>query len=352
MDLNNYQQFSKIDSENLLGHINNLPNQLIHGFEMGLSYPLPETSEFNSAIIIGMGGSAIAADLLSAYVKPTCPIPLVVYRDYSLPGWCRGEKTLAVLCSHSGNTEETLSAFEQAVNHGCTTIAITTGGKLTEIANSHNIPIWHYHYQSQPRAAVGYSFSLLLALFTRLGLHTDSEKELVDTVSTMQEAQSNYHIEIPTAKNPAKRMAGQLIDRCVCVIGSGIMIPVARRWKTQINELSKAWAQFEELPEADHNTLAGCENPSGLISRQVLLFLRADSEPERMLQRIELTKTIFMLQGLGTDFIDATGNTRLAQQWSMLHFGDYLAYYLAMAYDIDPTPIQAIEDFKKELDSL
>ena len=127
------------------------------------------------------------------------------------------------------------------------------------------------------------------------------------------------------------------------------MAPVARRWKGQISEIAKAWGQFEFLPEADHNTLAGVVNPENVPSSTITIFLMAPAYHPRNTLRSELTRKAFMLEGISTDFFIAQGDSRLAQQWSMLHLGDYIAYYLAMAYGVDPTPVEAIEQFKLEL---
>jgi len=162
-------------------------------------------------------------------------------------------------------------------------------------------------------------------------------------------AAAGLRASTPTVKNPAKRMAGQLFGRWVTVFGADILEPVARRWKGQINELAKAWGQFETLPEADHNTLAAVMNPAEALEHTMALFLRASSYHPRNLLRTNLTKTAFMLEGLNTDFIDAQGDNPLAQQWSTLHFGDYTAYYLAMAYGVEPTTIEAIEALKREM---
>jgi glucose/mannose-6-phosphate isomerase len=139
------------------------------------------------------------------------------------------------------------------------------------------------------------------------------------------------------------------MGRWVMVFGADILEPVARRWKTQVNELAKAWAQFEALPEADHNALAGLTQPSQALSTSMALFLRAESYHPRNLLRTELTKQAYMLEGLNTDFIDAQGESRLAQLWTALLFGDYMAYYLALLYEIDPTPIEMLEGFKQQL---
>jgi glucose/mannose-6-phosphate isomerase len=144
-------------------------------------------------------------------------------------------------------------------------------------------------------------------------------------------------------------LAGQLINRWVVIFGAGILAPVARRWKGQLNEVAKALGQFDLLPEADHNTLAGSLNPENLLGQTMMLFLQAGSDHSRNRLRAERTRQAFMLEGIGTDQVMASGDTPLAQQWTALHFGDYLAYYLAMAYGVDPTPVAVIDQLKAAL---
>ena len=349
MDLNEYNTFRNIDKQNYLGEIENLPNQLDEAYKLGLSLSLPAWQGIRRVLIAGMGGSAIGADLLTAYASPLSPVPILVQRNYSLPTWASGPETLVIASSHSGNTEETLAAFEQARQSNCRILALCTGGKLAERARESKIPLWTFEHHGQPRAAVGYSFGILLALSTRLGLLPDPADELSRTITAMRKQQASLQVEVPVVQNPAKRLAGQLIGRWVMVFGADILEPVARRWKTQVNELAKGWAQFELLPEADHNALAGLAQPEAGLSSAMALFLRAPSYHPRNLLRAELTKQAYMLEGLNTDFVDAQGETALAHMWTALHFGDYLAYYLAMLYEIDPTPIPALEGFKKQL---
>lgn len=349
MDLNDYISFQNIDKQNYLAEIENLPSQLENAYQHGLSLSLPVWQGIRKVLIAGMGGSAIGADLLAAYASPLCSVPIVVQRNYSLPAWAKGPETLVIASSHSGNTEETLAAFEQASTRDCHILVLCTGGKLAAAAQASNVTLWTFEHHGQPRAAVGYSFGLLLALLYRLGVLPDPTSELAGTVEAMRTQQISLQANLPVVRNPAKRLAGQLMGRWVMVFGADILEPVARRWKTQLNELAKAWAQFEVLPEADHNALAGLMQPENSLSNAMALFLRAPSYHPRNLLRTELTEQAYMLEGLNTDFVDALGETLLAQQWTALHLGDYMAYYLAMLYDTDPTPIQALEGFKKQL---
>jgi glucose/mannose-6-phosphate isomerase len=348
-NLDDEKAFRQLDSQDMSGAIHGLPHQLQVAWDLGNKLPLPELKGIERVLITGMGGSAIGADLLVAYTTPHCPVPIFVHRDYGLPAWAQGKGTLVIASSHSGNTEETLSSFEQATSRGCLRLAVTTGGKLAEAARDTDAALWMFEHKGQPRAAVGYSFGLLLAAFTRLGLTPDPANELIGAVSAMEKQQDQLKPDVPVVNNPAKRLAGQLVGRFVAVIGAGILAPVARRWKGQISEVAKAWGQFEFLPETDHNTLAGILNPEETLSRLMVLFLRSSSEHPRNQLRSELTRKAFMLEGLNTDFIDAQGDTPLAQLWTALHFGDYMAYYLAMSYSVDPTPVESIEGFKREM---
>ncbi len=350
MNLDDLDTLKQLDAENMLGEIDNLPDQLGHAYQLGMQHDLLAWKDFRQVVIAGMGGSAIGADLLAAYCAPLAPLPVSVHRDYGLPLFARGAETLVICSSHSGNTEETLDAFEAARKAGCRVIAVTTGGELAQRAHAGKVPVWTFEHKGQPRAAVGFSFGLLLAMFQRLGFIPDQKETLEDAIAAMKRTQGHCKAEVPTVKNPAKRYAGQLMGRWITIVGSGTLAPVARRWKGQINELAKAGASFEFLPEADHNTLAGTLNPEEVLSPHTMtLFLRAPSDHPRDRLRAELTKNAFMLEGMNTDFADARGHTPLAHMWTLILFGDYMAYYLAIGYGVDPTPIPALVEFKRAM---
>ena len=350
MNLDDLDRFKQLDTLNMLGEIDNLPDQLGFAYQLGLKHELPDWKDFKQVVIAGMGGSAIGADLLASYSAPLSPLPVFVHRDYGLPSFARGAETLLICSSHSGNTEESLDAFEAGRNAGCRMIVVSTGGQIAERARENNIPVWTFNHIGQPRAAVGYSFGLLLAMFQRLGFIPDQQNALEDALASMKKLQEEIKAEVPAVNNPAKRYAGQLMGRWVTIMGSGLLTTVARRWKGQMNEIAKTGANFEFLPEADHNTLAGTMNPEEVLNPHTMtLFLRAPSDHPRNRLRSDLTRKAFMLEGMNTDHVDASGNTPLAHMWTLILFGDYVAYYLSMGYGVDPTPIQALVDFKKSM---
>jgi glucose/mannose-6-phosphate isomerase len=349
MDLDNLERIRELDAQGMLGEIDRLPQQLEYAWRIGQEMPLPGENALKAVFIVGMGGSAIAGDLLAAYAAPLARVPIIVSRGYELPAYAAGPQNLLIASSHSGDTEETLSAFEEGAQRGMQRMAVTTGGELARRAESDGCPLWRFEHMGQPRAAVGFSFGLLLAALRRLGVLPPLESEVHDAAEAMKQAQTQLGAEVPTARNPAKRMAGQWVGRWPVILGSDFLSPVARRWRTQISEVAKSLAQYEELPEADHNMLAGVMAPEDLIMKTMVVFLRGSHNHPRNRLRVDATREVLMVEGFNTDVYEAPGETRLAQQWSALHFGDYCAFYLAMANGVNPSPVEAIEDLKRRI---
>jgi glucose/mannose-6-phosphate isomerase len=348
MNLDQWQDFKQQDPDGMLSEIDRLPDQLRMAWDLGRDMPLSKEGEVRNIVLVGMGGSAIGADLLQAYVASKCSVPIIVWRNYELPAFVNDD-SLVITSSHSGNTEEVLSAFDQAHAIGARTIVVTTGGELFERAQAAGVPTWRFEHVGQPRAAVGYSFGLLLAAVFRLGLIPDPMDEVMHAVQCMHDQQRTLLADVPVVKNPAKRMAGQLIGRWPTIVGADFLAPVARRWRTQIAEVAKAVAQFEELPEADHNLVAGVSYPEGFSGKTMIVFLQASKYHPRNALRTDVTREVLMVEGFGTDMIYAAGETPLAQQWTALHFGDYVSFYLAMSYAVDPSPVPAIQDLKARM---
>ena len=349
MHLDNATEFHQIDTENMLAEIDGLPQQLAKAYSNSFQYDLKNLKKPDTILVAGMGGSAIGADLLSAYCMPFCSVPIISLREYTLPEWALKQNTLVITSSHSGNTEETLSVFDMALQAGLPILAIATGGEISKRAKESNQAIWEFEHHGQPRAAVGFSFGILLALLERLDLIPSQNQIMAQAIEEIEKKQKNYKAGIPIVKNPVKRVAGQAVGRLVSVFGSDHLAPVARRWKTQINELAKAWAQFEFLPEADHNTLAGLEKDENILTKTMALFLKGSQIHPRNILRIELTKQEMMVAGLAVDSVEFKGSSRLAEMWDAILFGDYFAYYLALAYDADPTPIEALSNLKRNM---
>lgn len=349
MNLDDLAYFQTIDSQNFLAHIDGLPDQVDDAWALGQSLTAPDSfRSVRQIVITGMGGSAIGGALTQALTAPESSLPVTVIRDYALPAFV-GPNTLVIGSSHSGGTEETLSACDQAVRRGAKLLALTTGGQLAALAEQNGGTVWRFKHAGAPRAAVGWSFMLSLSVLVKLGAVKDKAADVAEAVAAMRSQQAALRADSLVIHNPAKRMAGQLLGRFSAIFASDYLAPVARRWNGQLTEVAKAWAQFAELPEMNHNQVVGTLYPAELVSKFMVLFLRSAHDHPRNRRRAQVTREIYMTSGFNTDEIEAQGQSPLAQMLTALHYGDYVAYYLAMAYGVDPTPIPQIDYLKEQL---
>ena len=341
-----YQQF---DQAGMFGHIAALPDQCEAGWKLMQFVDLPASfSQVDKIVVSAMGGSAIGGSLLASLIADECRVPLLVLRDYALPAYVRGPFSLVVSASYSGETEETLSAFDEARRRGCQLMALTTGGTLAQRARDYGAALATFHYPSPPRAALGYSFASLLAMLCRLGLVADKSADLAEAVTVMRAWRKEIEPSAPVGRNSAKRLAGQMMGRHVVVWGSGILAEVARRWKGQVNENAKQWSAFEVLPEADHNAICGTL-PDEVAAKTFVLFLTSTLDHPRTQLRHAITRQVFLTSGIITDVVAARGQSRLAQMLSTIHYGDYVSGYLGLLNKVDPTAIAGIVELKARL---
>ncbi len=350
MNLDDKSVVERVDSQDMLGFIDTLPDQLHDAWQHAASLKLDKSlAEVQNIVICGMGGSAISGDLIAALVADRCPVPIFVNRHYDLPTFVSGPATLVIALSHSGNTEETLSAVQQGLDRGAKVMAITTGGKIKELVESGGGTVWQYEYVSQPRAALGWLYGMILGAFHTLGL-ADLADGVAESIDIMKRQRETYRFDSPVASNAAKRMAGQCVGKQPVIWGSGLLEPVARRWKTQINENSKTPCYYEGMPELNHNTVVGTVVPEDILGKTMIIQLKsAQYDHSRVKVRQQVSQEIVLQQGIGHDAARASGTTRLAQQMSLIQFGDYISYYLSIANEIDATPIPQIDLLKSRL---
>lgn len=348
LDLDDHARFAALDREHMLAHIDAFPDQLAAAWAAAQTMPLPDTHRSPRQIVLaGMGGSAIGGDLTGALIAASSAVPWAVVRGYDLPAYAQGSETLVIASSFSGNTEEALAVAEQALGRGARLLAVTAGGQLAAHAAAHGYPLWRIAYASQPRAALGWSWGLLLGLAHRLGLLTSLESDVQEALAVLREHVSRYTASSPIPQNPAKRGAGQLIGRIPIFFGGGLFEPVARRWKCQMNENAKAWAEFEAMPEANHNTIAGIGFPAEHVIDLTAIFITSrQHDHPRVALRHELTAQLCLQNGLMTDTFRPQGQSALAQMCHAIQYGDYVSYYAAIAYEADPTEIAPIMELK------
>jgi len=349
VNLDDEKTYQKLDPDGMLARIKELPMQCKQAWQAAMDFNLPrDYSEVDKVVILGMGGSAIGGDLIKSLVMPEIKIPVIVYRDYGLPA-CVDRKTLLIASSYSGNTEETLSGFEPAMATGAKILAMTTGGKVQEIAEAHNIPVFKITYKAQPRAALGFSFIPALGVLQKLGFIKDKAADVSETVQVLENLATKLDEKSPVSKNPAKQIAQRLFGNLPVIYGAGIASEAAHRWKTQINENGKAWAFYEVFPELNHNATVGFPLPADLVKKIRVILLRSPLFNERVKLRYDVTCELLKQAGVAYEFVDGKGKSALSQMVSLVSIGDYASYYLAILYKVDPSPVKVISYLKDRL---
>lgn len=319
------------------------------GWDISRSLELSDRHKAASAVaILGMGGSAVAGDLVRAIFADRLRVPLVSVRDYELPASV-GPSTLVVASSHSGATEETIAALGTALERRCPVAVISTGGPIGDVAARVDLPRLAFPNEAPPRASLGYGLMLLSGLLERAGMLAVDTAEVDAAIEAARVVASASAAELPTEANMAKQLAWSLLDRLPVIEGSGAMAAVARRWKTQINENSHSAAVAEELPEAMHNTVVGYEQPDDLRDHQYVVFLASPSDHPRNARRAEISTTLLAGVSIAHQKVTFDGPSRFAQACAAVSLGDYVSFYLAMLYGVDPSSTPVLTQVKESM---
>jgi len=325
------------DPSGMLGSIAAFPEQLEAAWRLSRELDLPERHRSaTTAVVLGMGGSAVAGDLVRAIFSDRLRVPLFSVRDYELPAWV-GQDTLVIASSHSGATEETIAALGTALERRCPVAVITTGGAIGEVAKQVDLPRLIYANAAPPRASLGYGLGLLAGLLERAGMLELADSEVEEAVAGAREVASSCAADVPAASNLAKQLAWSVLDRLPVIEGSGFLAAVARRWKTQINENANSAAASEELPEATHNTVVGYEQPEALRDHQYVIFLASPADSPRNRERARLSSELLNVSGIDHRRVTFEGSSRFAQACAAISLGDYVSFYLALLYGVDPS---------------
>jgi glucose/mannose-6-phosphate isomerase len=333
----------------MLQAVYKLPEQSREAWDAAKAFDLPWKDSPRQIVIVGMGGSAIAGDYFRALLSRESPVPVFNVRAYHLPSFV-DEETLVIASSFSGETEETLSAFEQALATPAKKLALTTGGRLLTTARANGVPAFTFAFHGEPRAAIGWGLMPLLASAEKLGLMHGVEGGVEEAIAILSSLREEYGAEVDSSQNPAKQLALQLHERLPVVYGAGPLIGVARRWKTQLNESAKVWAFFEEMPEAQHNAIVGWGLPATIAKATRVVLLRSARLDQRQVAlRYDLMRRLMADTAVDIVQVASRGESALAQMLSLTLLGDFAAAYLALLCGVDPTPTTVIDELKASL---
>lgn len=332
------------DAQDALGVVSKQWQQLKYDYQIDLK---PD-STVNNVVLGGMGGSALAASIVTSW--PGVNKPFEIVRQYDLPGYA-DENTLFIASSYSGNTEETLSTLSQAEERGCQIVVIAEGGKLSERAKEKNYPLYKIPSGFQPRMAVFYNLAALVQILESLGL-TDagSTSKLLVGADWLSKQTNTWYAEVPTKDNQAKKLALELMGKSPVVYAGPKLYPAAYKWKINFNENSKNVAWCNQLPEFNHNEFLGwtshpTEKPYGVID------LRSDLENERIQKRFDISEKLLSGRRPASHIVQAEGDDILSQLLWVISLGDFVSLYLAFLNGLNPTPVDIIEKLKKELNN-
>lgn len=335
------------DPADMLGRIKDLPKQIRDAWGIAAKAQLPPAySDVRSIAVAGMGGSAIGGDLAAALLADELKIPMSVHRDYGLPAYV-GRDTLVIASSYSGNTEETLSAFEQARKRGAKVLVLTTGGKLAAEGRASSFPVVTFSYKAQPRAALGYSLGLVLGCLVRLGFVRDLSRDIDAALADLAKLEERVHEGART--NDAKRLALELYGRVPFAYGAGVMGVMARRVKGQWNENAKNWSAFDVMSELNHNAVVGFPHPAVARDALTVLLLRSDRDNPRHKIRFDVTAELLDRAGVPHRTLAFPGQNMLSEVLQMVMFTDYVSFYLALLSGADPSEVRSIDYLKERL---
>lgn len=330
------------DKSNLRETILNFPQQLKAPLDFFNQLNFSRRP-FNKIILCGMGGSALAGDLFNYFkMQGSAPFclnqPLLLHRSYGLPAGC-DQNTLIICASHSGNTEETISSFDTALQNNLAVAGLVSDGRLAEIFQERKIP-WVKIPDGKipPRYSLGYQLTALVQIFVAYGLLPQNTQTALSLAAKT--------IKPNSLEKEANIFCQKLINKIPVIYSSRENLALARIWKIKFNENTKIPAFFNFFPELNHNEMNGWEKTLGPF---IFLLLRDKNDQPRLKKRMELTGQILKELGWPVEFIEIKDGDALEKLLWVLAYGDWLSYYLALFYGVDPTPVGLVEELKKRL---
>jgi len=341
--LDDLKYINSKDKSDALGSAGKSPSQLRHNFNLdGLDFT---GGDIQNVVVAGMGGSALSANLFLGWTSPS--LPFAINRQYDIPGFV-GPNTLFIVSSHSGNTEETLSAMAQAEDRKAKIVVMASGGQAAQTAREKNYLLLEIPAGLQPRMSVFYALRALAELFEKLDLMSELSGQLETAAEFLEQAVMAWRPDVATARNPAKELAEELAGKTPVVYAGPRLSAAAYKWKISFNETAKNLAWYNQWPEFNHNEFMGwtshpVEKPFQPIE------LKSSFEHERILKRFAISNRLLSGRMPHPIEIEAEGNSLIEQLlWTVL-LGDFVSIYLALLNNVDPTPVELIEKLKQEL---
>ncbi len=339
--LDDLKMIHERDAQDALGVAESQWQQLLHDFEI----PLIE-GDFSSIVYAGMGGSSLSASLSQTW--PGHKLPFEICRTYDIPAYVN-EKTLFIAASFSGSTEETLSALAQAEERRARIVCISSGGKLSEIAESKGYPLAKLPAISQPRYATLAILKAIVQIMVAAG-QCDASKstDLENLAKELEPNLKKFRADVPTEQNPAKQLALELAGSSPVIYSSSLFAGVAYKWKISLNENAKNVAWYGVYPEFNHNEFLGWSSHPIDKPYKVINLVSSFDHPQ-ILRRFEVSEKMLSGKKPAAEVVNLQGDNVLAQMIYGTTFGDFVSLYLALINGLNPSPVDLIQKLKAEL---
>jgi glucose/mannose-6-phosphate isomerase len=349
----NQEAIRKIDTKDIFSVVKGFPKQVSDAIEIGRKIDTGSTKKENikNIIITGLGGSAIGGDLIKMYLKDIIDIPIIVNRDYFLPKFVNSN-TLVIISSYSGNTEETISAYKDAISKKANVICITTGGEVQKLAGSNNHTVINIPKGFQPRFALGFMFFAQLFILIKLGFLKEPKTEIDSLLKKLNENSAEYSSF--ESKNPMINIAEKIKDKFVYIYSTVNLETIGVRLRGQLAENSKVIASNHTFPEMNHNEIVGWTKDGHILdslTKSAVMLLNDKDDYKRVTYRTEVTKEIIGKYTKDIFELSGTGESFLERMFHLLYQIDWISYYLAIMNEADPAEIKNIDYLKEKLSS-
>jgi len=335
------KNIKKYDKSYMNKMIMSFPNQIEDAFKIIDNFKI-ETKSFNSVLICGMGGSAIAGDICKEIIRDYADLFIYVNRDYELPKWVT-EKTLVIISSYSGNTEETISCYKESIKRKIKPIIISTGGFLLNEAIKNNQPYLKVPMGFQPRAAIGYSISLLMLVLNKIGIVGDGLiKKIKNSISVIEK--QNHELSLLNKNNQSLELAKNIYDKSILIYINNHLESIGLRFRCQLAENSKILSSHFTFPEQNHNEIEAFENMRN--KNLAIIWIKTSRDSEKIKNRMNVTSQI-LLDCVNNQYdVEKSGKNNIEIILTLINFFDWVSYYCAIFNKVDPSPVSAIKKLK------
>lgn len=339
MNLDDISNIQRIDQAGMLEKILDLPTQIQSGWSFVLQQEELVLPQINQIFFAGISYQVNIIEILHSMVSKSKAEIFLLENDLILPNYCNGRENLIILLVSAENVEEMKKLMDLGLERNCTIVGIFNNQIIKDNFRHFSIPNWVLNNQPFSRTTLGFDTFILYGILYKAGLVADITDEIKLLIKNLENTIQQIAVSVPTSLNPAKRLAGQMIGRWLKIVGGGLMLPIANHWSDQINKSAKAICNSEDIFHLVQHSLSGIFNPEIIAQQSMVVFLKSNFNCQEIETFVDQAKIELMCNGIGTDFYSAGGEDQLSHIWTTILFGDFLAYYLAIAYECDPTPI-------------